>query len=65
MSGGGSRGAISGGSSYSSDSQVGFTVGAGYEFSRHFVLEVNYMHVPDEGSADLKNFSVVVGWLGY
>jgi hypothetical protein len=52
-----------------SDSGFGFTFGAGYEVSPHFVLEANYMRasVSSDGGFDytISNFTFAASWLGF
>ena len=49
------------------DSGWGFTVGAGYEFSPHYLIEVNYMRASwnSEPEKRVSNFTVTLNWLVY
>ncbi|MCB1185297.1 hypothetical protein KDM41_17905 [bacterium] len=46
-------------------SNLGFTVGVGYEFTRHLNFELNYMNGPIDESSELKNFTAVLSWIWY
>ena len=49
------------------DSGWGFTVGAGYEFSPHYLIEVNYMRASWNSNPEkrVSNLTVTLNWLVY
>ena len=59
----GARGSIDSGSA--TRSNLAYTVGAGYEFTRHFMLEANYMHASTNYNYSFSNFTITLNWLGF
>lgn len=46
-------------------SKLGFTVGAGYEFTRHVMLEASYMHASTKYTYNFSSFRITLNWLGF
>jgi hypothetical protein len=46
-------------------SKIGFTLGIGYQVTRHLMFEANYMQASLEAGIDLKSYTLTLSWFAF